>query len=152
MNLKCTVSYLLIILAIIIATDLSEAGKHDKKKPPPQNNASQQHHHKNQTISHGHKNHTAPHTNHSSAPDQNSMFINNEQQHHNPQNPQNIGWSLNNNQAQQHHNNPNGFVMQSHDTSHGMAQPGAHQQSAQPQQQQSSGVGGIALGIYLISD
>ena len=149
MNLLSNVFHFAIVLAILFASDFSQADKHSKKgdkpKIPTENKTNQHQTHKNSTLSHDNKNHTSINANHT-VPNQNNMFIQNEQQA--AHNPSNTGWSLNQNQAQQHQNNPNGYVMQSHDNSHSTSQ--LHQQNTniQPQQQQqgSSNFGGIALG------
>jgi len=143
MNLLNNIFYFVIILAIMFAADISQADKHSKKGDTHKNKQT----HKNSTMSHDNKNHTSINANHT-VPNQNSMFINNEQQAAQSNNPSNIGWSLNQNQAQNHQNNPNGYVMQHHDNSHSTSH--LHQQNSNipPQQQQQGGsnFGGIALG------
>lgn len=147
MNLLNNVFYFVIILAIMFAADISQADKHSKKGDTHKNKQNQQQTNKNSTMSHDNKNHTSINTNHT-VPNQNSMFINNEQQAAQSNNPSNIGWSLNQNQAQNHQNNPNGYVMQHHDNSHSTSHLNQQNSNIQPQQQQqgSSNFGGIALG------
>lgn len=146
MNLNWNYFYLVIFSIAVIAIDSSQANKHDKKHNRNKPNSQQAH--KNSTISHGHRNHTSSHANVTTV-NQNTMFINNEQQHV-PQNPSNIGWSLDKNQAPSHHNNPNGYVMQPHDNSHGPMNVHHNQNMNVPIQQQQQGgsnLGGIALGV-----
>jgi hypothetical protein len=159
MNFKWTVTYLVIIMALIFTT---QAGKHDKKNDHKHKHSTQNkenNHHKNSTMGgHDAKNHTSIHADHQPA-NQNTQFLQNEQNHGSHQNaPPSPGWSLDNNQAQHHHNNPNGYAMQHHGNSGHQgtmhsSHPSANAASPQPQEQGSNfgsmamgGVGGLAAG------